>query len=326
MKREGRTQQQLLDDLKKLQKKISHLETLESKHRTTEEALRESEEKYRSLVESTEDIIYLLGRKYQYLFMNRECFSRLGISKDQIMGKKYGDFHSPEETQAFIEKVDVVFKTGESLQHEYQSKKDGIFFLRTLSSVKAADGKTIAVSVISKNITHLKHLEEKLRLLSLTDELTRLYNRRGFFMLAEQQLKMAKRLKGKTFMLYADLDNLKGINDAYGHKEGDMALMKTAKILRETCRDSDIIARIGGDEFAVFPVGTTQAYAEVITDRLQKSLDAHNTGKNRRYELSISFGITFCDDKSHDSVQDLLVQADKLMYEQKRKKQKPSYQ
>ncbi len=320
MKKSGKTKEQLLQELAELRQRIAELEALENTYKKAKEALVENEEKYRSLVESTDDSIYLVDSNYRYLFMNKKCLSRLGFTEEQIIEKTYGDFHTPEETERFIEKVNIVFETGESVQHEYQSTRDGKYFFRTLSPVKAQDGKTIAVSIISKNINELKRLEDELRLLSLTDELTGLYNRRGFLTLAEQQLRMAKRLKTETFMLYADLDNLKGINDTFGHKEGDFALIETAKILKATCRDSDIIARIGGDEFAVFPVGTTEAFAEKITARLQNNIETYNAKESRGYPLSLSLGITRCDSESDLSIQDLLIQADQLMYEHKRRK------
>jgi diguanylate cyclase (GGDEF)-like protein/PAS domain S-box-containing protein len=320
MKKSGKTKEQLLNELTELRQRIAELEAMENTYKKAKEALLENEGKYRSLIESTDDSIYMVDRNYRYLFMNKKCLSRVGVSEEQIAGKTYGDFHSPEETEKFIEKVKAVFETGESVQHEYQNHGDGKYFFRTLSPVKVSDSKIIAVSIISKNITELKHLEEELLQLSLTDELTGLYNRRGFLTLAEQQLKMAKRLKIETFMLYADMDNLKGINDSFGHKEGDFALIGAAKILKATCRDSDIVARIGGDEFAVFPVGTTEAFAEKITLRLQKNLEIHNAKENRGYNLSLSIGITCCDVETDFSIHDLLVQADKLMYEQKRQK------
>ena len=93
--------------------------------------------------------------------------------------------------------------------------------------------------------------EEALLALSLTDELTGLYNRRRFFVLTEQCLKVAVRTKKRSLLLFIDMDDLKWINDHYGHNEGDQALIDLANILKKTFRESDIIARIGGDEFVV---------------------------------------------------------------------------
>jgi len=165
-------------------------------------------------------------------------------------------------------------------------------------------------------------MEEKLRALSLIDELTGLYNRRGLFALVEQLLKLCNRQKKGTFMLYADVDNLKEINDTFGHKEGDMALKDIANILRKNFRDADIIARIGGDEFVVIPVGTAGDNVETISSRLQKSLEFHNAERNQSYKLSLSFGIAYYDPENPCSFDGLLIQGDELMYEQKKYKQK----
>jgi PAS domain S-box-containing protein len=126
-------------------------------------ALRASEEKYRSLVESTEDSVYLTDSYCTYLFMNEKHLSRFGLPKDEVIGKSYGDFHSQEDTKGFAEKVNKVVKTGRSLWHEHRSQRDGRHFLRTLSPVKGPEGKTTAVTVVSKEITELKHLETQLQ-------------------------------------------------------------------------------------------------------------------------------------------------------------------
>ena len=171
----------------------------------------------------------------------------------------------------------------------------------------------------------LVKVQEKLLKMSVTDELTGLYNRRGFFALIEQQLKLSNRQKNVLYLLFADLDNLKVINDAYGHEAGDQVLIETAKILRDTFRDSDIIARIGGDEFIIVPVGTTEDETAIATARLRQNVVLYNVEKKRPYALSISVGIAKFDSNFPCSVDELLRQADKSMYAQKMlKKQRDS--
>jgi len=131
--------------------------------RRAEEAVRESEGKYRSLVESTEDSIYLVDRNCSYLFMNQKHLARFGLPTDRIIDKTYGEFHSKEETKEFAEKIEEVLQTGKSLWHEYRSQTDGGYFLRTLSPVKEPGGRTTAVTVVSKDITALKRTKEALR-------------------------------------------------------------------------------------------------------------------------------------------------------------------
>lgn len=128
-----------------------------------ENALIDSEEKYRSLVETTEDSIYLVDRDYRYLFMNNKHISRMALLEEQLLNRKFSDFHSQEESARFAESVDRVFEKGESLQHEHISTRDGQYFLRTLSPVKDQRGNVIAVNVVSKNITELKLVNEKLK-------------------------------------------------------------------------------------------------------------------------------------------------------------------
>ena len=158
-----------------------------TERKQSENALRDSEEKYRSLVESTDDSIYVVDRDYKYVYINNKHLRRLGLSDGKYLGRSYGEFHSPEETRLFIEKADHVFLTGNSVQHQYQSYRDHRYFLLTLSPVKGEDGLITAVTVISKDITAYKMMEEKLRTLTLTDQLTRIYNRRGFLNLSEKE-------------------------------------------------------------------------------------------------------------------------------------------
>jgi diguanylate cyclase (GGDEF)-like protein len=176
------------------------------------------------------------------------------------------------------------------------------------------------IAKLEKLLSTQKQLEAELRTMSISDDLTQLYNRRGFFTLAEQQFKAAKRLKRRILLIYADIDNLKHINDTFGHDAGGAAIIDSANILKLCLRDSDIIARFGGDEFVVFPLGISEDSTKVIIDRMQEKFAAHNKKVNRGYKLSISFGIKEYDPQSPCSLEDLIKQADKLMYEQKKRK------
>lgn len=161
---------------------------------------------------------------------------------------------------------------------------------------------------------------EKIRILSLTDEFTGIYNRRGFFTLAEQHLKIINRMAKGMGLFFVDIDGLKLINDTLGHQEGDMAIIDTVNILKNTFRESDIIARMGGDEFAISAIGTYESDIKILATRLQENVKSHNGKNARSYNLSISVGVMWCDHKNPRSVEELLLQADKLMYQQKQKK------
>ena len=285
-----------------------------------QETLRKSEERYRSLVESTEDSIYLVNRKYCYLFMNQKHLARLGYSADDFIGRPYSDFHSEEEIKEFTAAVDQVIATGKSMQQEHRSRKDDRYFLRTLSPVKEPDSTVSAVTIISKHFTERKEMEEGLRKLSLTDELTNLNNRRGFMTLAKQQFKMANRLNRELLLISADLDDLKVINDTFGHQEGDHALIDVAVILKDTFRSSDIIARIGGDEFAALQMKNPENNITATSDRLQEAIARHNGGSDRPYTLSISVGTEIYDPQEPKPLEQLMAEADKKMYAQKKTK------
>lgn len=285
-----------------------------------ESSLHDTEAKYRSLVESTEDSIYLVDREYRYLFMNKKHLMRMGLFSSQFSGRAYSEFHLPEETARFQANCNRIFSTGVSLQNEHRSKRDNRFFLQTMSPVKDQDGNIVAVTVISKDISERKNMEEELRALSLTDELTGLYNRRGFLTLADQYLKIVGRMKNKISILYADLDDLKIINDTFGHQEGDMALIETAGILKDTFRESDIASRIGGDEFVVMPAVTSNTLLDTVLARLNDNIAQINAQPNRKYQLSLSFGVAFYDPEQPCTIEELLNQGDRIMYENKKSK------
>jgi len=163
-------------------------------------------------------------------------------------------------------------------------------------------------------------LKEHLRELSITDELTGLANRRGFFTFAQQQIKQLRRSKGSLVLLFADLDDFKSINDTLGHQAGDQVLIDAAKILRETYRDSDIIARMGGDEFAAILVNSPETSIAALRARLQDGMDAYNARRDGRITLSMSVGMAVLDPSRTATTDELVREADARMYEEKERK------
>jgi diguanylate cyclase (GGDEF)-like protein len=162
-------------------------------------------------------------------------------------------------------------------------------------------------------------LDRELRYLALSDDLTCLYNRRGFFAAATHLLKLAHRNAQRLLLFFCDVNNLKKINDSFGHREGDLALIRVADAFEQTFRDSDIVARISGDEFAVLAMEASGQSQDLILRRLEKNLKI-SSASEKRYELSLSVGVARFDPKRAVSLGELMSQADEAMYEQKRNK------
>jgi len=176
----------------------------------------------------------------------------------------------------------------------------------------------ISVSRASQYLRDRERVLEELRTLSLSDELTGLYNRRGFFILAEQQIKIATRTRRGMLLVSADLDGLKKINDGFGHHEGDRAIVDAGQILRQSFRESDIISRIGGDEFVILITEKPEINAEVLFNRFKKNLEVYNRRVQRPYSFSISMGVAAFDPQNPTDLNTLLIAADRSMYENKK--------
>jgi diguanylate cyclase (GGDEF)-like protein len=158
--------------------------------------------------------------------------------------------------------------------------------------------------------------EEEIHRISVTDVMTGLLNRRGFFLHAELSFKVARRQRIPSALIFADIDGLKAVNDELGHDTGDRFIQDSARILRDSFRDSDVVARLGGDEFAAFTLGSTQP--QVILRRIQENIEGFRQSSPLPYKISFSTGIVQCDPSADLTLSDYLALADKQMYEQKK--------
>ena len=171
-------------------------------------------------------------------------------------------------------------------------------------------------------VRQLKKSNEKLAGLSLIDHLTGLNNRRGFFTFGLQQMRFAKRIKKDNYLVFLDIDNLKEVNDSYGHAVGDQLLQGVSAILRTTLRESDVIGRIGGDEFAVLAMRSKGLGERRLLARIEAGVRGFRLKEFRRLRLSVSMGLVGIDPQKYQQLDDFLAHADFLMYQQKRQKER----
>jgi diguanylate cyclase (GGDEF)-like protein len=198
-------------------------------------------------------------------------------------------------------------------------RSDGLRFPVEIAvtPIQVVQGEALLTAYI-RDISRQKEHEEALRHLSLIDDLTGLHNRRGFILFAESLLRTAERMRCCAWLLFTDMNALKEINDTYGHPEGDRALRALGKVLQKTFRRSDVVARIGGDEFAILALDSRRRGAEGMIARLNERLHAFNQQPGRAYALSVSIGYAQYDPENPSTLDELLVEGDAMMYEQKR--------
>jgi diguanylate cyclase (GGDEF)-like protein/PAS domain S-box-containing protein len=292
--------------------------------KTLYEALQEQNVYFASLFESAPEAIAILDEHDHIMRINGQFTALFGFTEDEAVGKDINNLIVPEEL--FQEGLTLCAKVaaGEGIRAEsLRRHKDGHAFWVSLSATRFSAGDEPGkVYAMYQDISARKRAEEDLRALLLVDELTGLPNRRAFITLSEQRLKLAIRMERDVLMIFIDVDHLKYVNDTFGHLAGDRALIDTARVLKESCREADIIARLGGDEFVALMTVDSDQTAELVCERIKARVEAHNLETPRGYPLSLSVGATRT--KSEGTMlADLLAQADTALYEQKRGRGRP---
>jgi diguanylate cyclase (GGDEF)-like protein/PAS domain S-box-containing protein len=276
-----------------------------------------------SIIRAATEGIVVSDAEGRFLFVNPRAAAMLGYRPEELVDHHESKI-TPEDQMPVLRAADHRRLQGLADRYELElRRKDGSRIpVQVSGRPLIKDGRFAGTLAVLTDISALKKLEEEIRALSLRDELTGLLNRRGFFELATQQLKIAERLRKRMLLLYADVDNLKSINDRFGHQEGDRALAGAALILKTSFRDSDLFARIGGDEFVVLAMETERSQADFFRARLEKKLDLYNEQDNaqRKYTLGLSIGLVVWHPDLPLSLDNLLVQADARMYDEKMKK------
>jgi diguanylate cyclase (GGDEF)-like protein/PAS domain S-box-containing protein len=284
---------------------------------------------FEGIFEASPEAIAVLDHEDRVVRVNREFENLFGYTEAEAQGRTINALIVPAELQPSALTYTHDVADGKLVKTEaLRQRKDGTqIHASILGSPVIVHGDQVAVYAIYRDITAQKEAEEALRRLSTTDELTGLFNRRGFFLLAEQQRRLAIREKAELLLLYIDIDDFKLVNDTYGHLEGDQVLADIAKILQGSFRDSDILARMveggllarmGGDEFVILAVDAGETGEEILTTRLRERVDRYNDERNRPYRVSLSVGAVRVPPKRDLAIDDLIAHADRLMYQHKR--------
>jgi diguanylate cyclase (GGDEF)-like protein/PAS domain S-box-containing protein len=294
-----------------------------------EDAINQAYGELDQIFNTAADGMWVIDNEFFVLRVNDTLVKALGLEKTEIVGRRCHEiidcpFYLKDECS--MARIAAGHDRFES-EVRIPSPRDGMVAtcLLTVAPFRHTDGTLMGIIEDFRDVTALKELEERLRTMSLHDELTGLYNRRGFLTLAEQQIKTAQRSKKGMILFFIDLDRMKWINDTFGHNEGDRALMEAAEILKATMRGSDIVARVGGDEFVVLALDAVPESVSIIEERCASRVAVTNRTGTLPYTLSLSIGNQYFDPECPVSIDELIHQADTAMYDQKRRKYESGY-
>lgn len=284
----------------------------------------ESETILQTLWENSPDAIVIMHQDGKLLRANTKALQFFGTGgRISMDGLNVFDAILPEDQDRARTNIGRVVMNEELQEAEYKlSTPDGSVLWRSIRTklLSGPEDEEKKILIVLRDITDQKNMEEHLRSLAVTDDLTGLYNRRGFALAAEQELKHAFRRKEELTLLFFDIDNLKMINDTFGHHEGDKVIKAAAMALRSIFRESDIVARWGGDEFVVLALDVPNGRVPVLLKRLEKGLDQYNELNADSYALMFSMGIANYDSEKPFNLSEMVKIADKMMYKDKQEK------
>jgi len=290
----------------------------QSEYKESRESMRDSESNLRALLNAVTESLLLLDKDGTVLAANETFAKRLRVGLDKIIGANYYDLLPADTAKERRKQAEDVIANGKPVRFEDIRNKR--YIDQVIYPVSDDKGDVARLAFFGADITRRREMELELEAMALTDQLTGLYNRRGFFTLATRELRRAQRSANGMLLFFADLDGLKDINDRFGHEEGDRALTAAAKILTQTFRTSDIISRIGGDEFAILVVDVKEALMEKLLLRLYRLINNLNARKVHRSKLAISIGYAIYDPLNPTTLDDLISNADQQMYRMKKVK------
>lgn len=292
--------------------------------KAAEKAQRNSELLNQTIVELAPEAVVVTSLDGVIQTFNVQAEKMFGaITSERLSGASILEFVAREDTHLAEGQLLKLMFTAMPHCGEYRLLRlDGSMFWADVSAkmIPDADGKPNLILMLIRDIAARKQEEERLQSIAVSDDLTGLYNRRGLNLAARQEIKHATRNGQGLGLLFFDIDGLKNINDNFGHSQGDATLMIAASILRKSFRDSDIIARWGGDEFVVLALDVPEGCIDRLLDRFSDNVALYNSKEGIMFALSISVGLSYFDPRTPLDFDELVRRADAKMYSAKRRK------
>lgn len=300
--------------------RIAKFFSLAIQRRRWESALRESQANLQALINNTTDLIWAVDKNLRIIAANQsmKVFYKDFYQVNLEVGQRILELLPPPDRLWWEDLYQRVL-AGETANEEqqYQAGRHQVYLDITLQPI-LNQGITTGISGFARDITHHKLAEEQLRLYAATDVMTGVLNRRTGLAVLETQLQLCKRNNSQLTVCFIDLNDLKGVNDHYGHAEGDAYIMLVTQVMKANIRDMDTVCRMGGDEFIIIFPQCSRIDAEVIYSRIDDELQEYNRQKSKPYIVSISHGTAQYDADQSLSAEDLVSLADTRMYEEKR--------
>jgi diguanylate cyclase (GGDEF)-like protein/PAS domain S-box-containing protein len=299
-----------------------------AERKRAEEALRESEERYRALVDNASDIIFKTDNTGHFTFVNPAGIRIVGYEEEEVIGRHYPTLIRSDMREEAIRFFSIQFVKGlENTYSEYPviTKEGDEIWLGQNTKLIVQDGHVEGFQSMARDITALKRVEEALkdseqryRELSIVDDLTQLYNSRHFYIQLKSETERSNRYGQPLTLLLLDLDNFKAFNDAYGHVEGDQVLSRLGQVVKRCLRETDSAYRYGGEEFTILLPMTTSGEGVVTAERIRTEFRKETFSPAPGQEVHMTVSIGLAQYKTKEEMKAFVHRVDQWMYQGKK--------
>ncbi len=285
-----------------------------TKEKTAEDKIK----KLSIAVEQSGNMILITDITGKIEYANKKFLTTTQYTFNEVMGKTSKILNSGKQDKSYYENMWKTILSGNEWKGEFHNKKkNGDYYWNSVIITPIFDENKVTHFVaIGEDVTEKKELEEKIIKFATIDVLTNTYNRRMCFEFLEQQMKFAIRNKTALTICFIDVNNLKVINDKLGHKYGDDLIITVSNILKQSKRESDVLCRIGGDEFLMILPNSNLTNSEFLWERISDNIDNYNRKSEKIYNISLSHGLAEYN-REEITIDEFISIADKEMYKEK---------